>query len=427
MVRSSRGRKSSTKGKGKNRFQIAIDGGDGTNGKNRHRCSGDLPLIAVDHIESVGFRATDPRCSTEKSHCLTRTGYSGVALGQRRPLNINALRHHLAQRRHNELITPPPVPTPLVTPSGGENAPGWILAEGVRRIGRDGSPGSLPSLLCLSLRALGSLAGALRENGLREALDAVPSELLPALSACIAYGEGEFGRATARAFSSSPGLCLRDTGDATGGILEDFVVTAAAAPVARPESAFVSWEGYEDGDAAIPALGRSRTGGAPFLRRLEISGVPDFPLQQFCSLLSSRPGNLLTHLSLAGSMDGNTGPTLLQRGALLLHEASGWGDPDGSGNANASGTPCFLPRTLEVLDLSGCGWVTDKLLGEFVLRHTEAYGGVGRCHLRLVVAAGCPGVTMEGCVATTEARGGSPVVSSRGGRGRWPTSLGGCA
>jgi len=153
------------------------------------------------------------------------------------------------------------------------------------------------------------------------------------------------------------------------------------------EYAYDAPDSWEDLDVDhCPAATSARLEGCTNLRRLELCGARRVTARSLSFLL--RRCSRITHLSLSGSLDAESGP------ALLL-------DP-------RDGVSCLL-SDLKVLDLSHCDWLTDGTLAAFLLHVVPEAGSEA---LEMVSVSGCPGVTMAAVEELNGQLGGAPYVST---------------
>lgn len=183
-------------------------------------------------------------------------------------------------------------------------------------------------------------------------------------------------------------------------LIPRLVSAAGAGTVEYAYDAPDSWEDL-DVDYSAPAatlVSPARLEGCTNLRRLELCGARRLSALALSSLL--RRCSRITHLSLSGTLDAESGP------ASLL-------DPN-------DGIAALLPE-LRVLDLSRCGWLTDGILVAFLFRAlpvamTKASStneaAPPPSSLEMVSVSGSSGVTLAAVEELNGRLGGAPYVST---------------
>ena len=138
------------------------------------------------------------------------------------------------------------------------------------------------------------------------------------------------------------------------------------------------------------------------LERLEIRDYQATTIKHLRNFLCKCPR--ITHLSLSSSFNAISGPTI-----LLTNNTEHYDCEDGDNDGTIVDTLC----NLQVLDLSGCSWVTYDILYSFIRRlHNKGNSFVP---LELINVKGCCSLTDEMCqvLSTCTSVKNRPIVSKR--------------
>ena len=135
------------------------------------------------------------------------------------------------------------------------------------------------------------------------------------------------------------------------------------------------------------------------LERLEIRDYQATNIKHLTTFLSKCPR--ITHLSLSTSLNSMSGPKI-----LLANETEHYDCEDD----DFDGTIVDALRNLQVLDLSGCRWITYDILHCFIKRLIK---GSSFVPLELINVKGCSSLSDEMCKTLSVSMKNRPIVSKQ--------------